>query len=102
MKTFSTTTALTLALFAFEACSDPGPISEADWDRLAGMRWGEMKAVDRPNAVAPTDLDSDKAATLGRLLFFDTKMSGSGNISCNTCHEASTSGADPRGLTSSM
>lgn len=39
--------------------------------------------VDSTNAVA----DDDRAAALGRTLFFDENLSGPGTISCATCHE---------------
>ncbi|MCK5922141.1 MAG: hypothetical protein KAG66_14455, partial [Methylococcales bacterium] len=32
---------------------------------------------------------SDKKAELGKMLFFDTRMSGDGSMSCNSCHPAS-------------
>ena len=38
---------------------------------------------DRTNAVA----DDPRAAELGRRLFFDTRMSANGAISCATCHQ---------------
>ena len=37
--------------------------------------------------------DADKV-TLGKQLFFDTRLSGEGNISCNSCHNLKTYGVD--------
>ncbi len=37
--------------------------------------------------------DADKV-TLGKHLFFDTRLSGEGNISCNSCHNLNTYGVD--------
>src|SRR5438874_7561234 len=37
---------------------------------------------DKTNAVA----DDDRAAQLGKLLFYDKRLSGSRNVSCSTCH----------------
>lgn len=41
----------------------------------------------------PTDLDEDKAE-LGKKLFFDPRLSLSGWISCNSCHNLSMGGSD--------
>jgi len=35
-----------------------------------------------------------KKVTLGKYLFFDTRLSGEGNISCNSCHSLKTFGVD--------
>ena len=42
-----------------------------------------------PPPVDPTNryADDPSAAELGRRLFFDTRVSGSGDVSCATCHE---------------
>lgn len=42
---------------------------------------------------APTDLDPDKVE-LGKQLFFDPRLSKSGWISCNSCHNLSRGGTD--------
>ncbi|HLV93334.1 MAG TPA: cytochrome c peroxidase [Aequorivita sp.] len=39
------------------------------------------------------DPDEDKVV-LGKHLFFDTRLSGEGNISCNSCHDLKTYGVD--------
>jgi len=41
----------------------------------------------------PTDLDEAKVE-LGKKLFFDSRLSKSGWISCNSCHNLSMGGAD--------
>ncbi|MDP5071505.1 MAG: cytochrome-c peroxidase [Congregibacter sp.] len=48
---------------------------------------------------APTDVDSNKAE-IGKKLFFDPRLSKSGFLSCNSCHNLSMGGAD--NLTSSV
>ena len=45
-------------------------------------RW--VKALDTTPADNPT---TDAGATLGRVLFYDTRLSGDGTYSCGTCHE---------------
>ncbi|EED33659.1 cytochrome c551 peroxidase [gamma proteobacterium NOR5-3] len=49
--------------------------------------------------AAPTDIDSNKAE-IGKQLFFDPRLSKSGFLSCNSCHNLSMGGAD--NLTSSV
>ena len=38
---------------------------------------------DPSNAVA----DNESAAKLGQLLYFDSRMSGNGEVACATCHQ---------------
>jgi cytochrome c peroxidase len=42
-----------------------------------------------PVSFPPDNPYSDEKAELGKLLYFDTRMSGDGSISCNSCHPAS-------------
>ena len=57
-----------------------------------------------PNHIAaytgPTEEQDHERAELGRLLFFDTRLSGDGTKSCATCHDAQKGLADgrPRGI----
>ena len=40
-----------------------------------------------PEEATPTDFEmSDELIDLGRMLYFEQRMSASGNMSCNTCH----------------
>lgn len=57
-------------------------------------------AVEPISAItAPTNIDADKAE-IGKKLFFDPRLSKSGFISCNSCHNLSMGGSD--NLTSSV
>src|SRR5262245_30084447 len=47
--------------------------------------------------VPPNNPMSDAKATLGRYLFYDTRLSGNGTQSCATCHEQARAFADGRG-----
>lgn len=74
---------LSLAWFFF------GPVSPAGWteDDLVVLQSLAIDALpplpaDPSNAVA----DLEAAATLGHRLFFDTRFSRNGKISCATCH----------------
>jgi cytochrome c peroxidase len=49
---------------------------------------------DPTNAIA----DDPKAAHFGRYLFFDERLSGSGEFSCATCHQPDHGFADPKRL----
>jgi cytochrome c peroxidase len=52
------------------------------------------RPADETNAVA----DDPAAARLGQFLFFDTRLSGNGEVSCATCHDPEQSFADGRQL----
>ncbi len=46
-------------------------------------------AVLPPPPFPPDNPFTEAKAELGRLLYFDTRMSGDGSLSCNSCHPAS-------------
>ncbi len=46
-------------------------------------------AVLPPVSFPPDNPYSNEKVELGKLLYFDTRMSGDGSISCNSCHPAS-------------
>lgn len=58
--------------------------SEAELQKLRSLWIGNLPPVpaDPSNRVA----DDPRAAALGRKLFFDTRLSASGYVSCATCH----------------
>jgi cytochrome c peroxidase len=48
-----------------------------------------------PDAVpAPTGLPSDERANLGRMLYYETRLSKDQKISCNNCHQLTKYGVD--------
>jgi len=51
-----------------------------------------------PIAPLPTSVDhlNLEKAKLGRILFFDPRLSSDGTISCHSCHSFDSGGADPR------
>ena len=64
-----------------------------------GSRGGSMRAVlarsEEPIQPIPISFDYDMAKIdLGKKLFFEPRLSKSGWISCNSCHNLSTGGAD--------
>jgi cytochrome c peroxidase len=59
--------------------------SAEEMERLKGLWLGGLEAVppDLTNRVA----DDPRAAALGERLFFDTRLSANGRVSCGTCHD---------------
>jgi cytochrome c peroxidase len=76
-----------IATAALAACtasdSEPG-WSEDQRKLIASLSLSKLPALpaDPSNAVA----DDPRAAALGKALFFDTRLSGNGKVSCGTCH----------------
>ena len=75
----------------------PQPWTESDLQMLQSLSLAELGPLpaDPGNAVA----DDPRAAEFGHALFFDTRLSGNGGISCATCHQPARSFTDglPRG-----
>jgi len=63
----------------------PRPWTEADVQTLESLWIGSLPPlpVDASNAVA----DDRDAAIMGNRLFFDTRLSADGTVSCATCHQ---------------
>lgn len=58
---------------------------------LASMEWAALPAqapVPKDNPMTPEKIE------LGKLLFFDTRLSANSKLSCNTCHNVLGSGTD--------
>ncbi|HSK21332.1 MAG TPA: cytochrome c peroxidase [Longimicrobiales bacterium] len=78
------------ALTGIVACAavsgQGGRWSEEELDEIASMWIGALEEVpaDPTNRVA----DDSLAAILGQRLFFDTRLSSTGTVSCATCHVA--------------
>jgi cytochrome c peroxidase len=64
----------------------PAPVLQPDVEEEAEY---PPLAVLPPVSFPPDNPFSDEKSELGRLLYFDTRMSGDGSISCNSCHPAS-------------
>lgn len=71
-----------------------GPVS--DWPAPfvdEGVNWNELGVL--PESPVEKQRDSLKhIIELGKTLFFDTRLSGSGKISCATCHQPALNWAD--------
>ncbi len=80
--------------FALNACDGCGGGDDAATDDPAAS----AAAAPSPFAALPDPdpaLDMAKVE-LGRRLFFDTRLSGDGTLSCATCHAMEHGGAEPR------
>jgi len=60
----------------------------------SGVQWQEMAALPRDNAWM--DGLKDPETQLGKLLFFDPRLSRSNQISCSSCHEPDLAWGDGR------
>jgi cytochrome c peroxidase len=95
---------LSVAMFAVVACADAAPpkvpslpsqpagyVKYAIEDLPAQFKNGEVAALDNTPA---DNLLTDSGATLGRVLFYDTRMSHDGSTSCASCHHQSSGFSD--------
>lgn len=71
------------ALLALGGCSEPD-FTQAQVQVIASLSRASLPPLpaDPSNAVA----DDPRAASLGKMMFFDTDMSPSGQVACSTCH----------------
>lgn len=80
------------------AAPAPAPASTAVAPEPARpkMSYAKLVAFFRPSAsqAAVAQKDSPERIALGRMLFFDTRLSKNHDISCNTCHDLASFGVD--------
>jgi cytochrome c peroxidase len=77
------------------ACS-PAPAPEPEQDAAPEIT-PQMLAIfgDLPEEAAPTNYEmSDELIDLGRMLYYEPRLSFNGNMSCNTCHGLNNYGMD--------
>lgn len=67
-------------------------VKYANEDLPAHFKNGEVAALDNTPA---DNLLTDAGATLGRVLFYDTRLSHDGSTSCASCHKQSSGFSDP-------
>jgi cytochrome c peroxidase len=77
---------------ATEAAEDAAPFTPAEVQRILRHSPVPPLPPDETNAVA----DAEGAARLGRRLFFDTRLSGDGRLSCASCHDPARGFTDGR------
>jgi cytochrome c peroxidase len=81
---------LLLALAAPMAAEEPVVFTDAEVKRLLQHSPLPAPPADETNAKA----DDPAAARLGRALFFDARLSGSGRLACASCHQPERSWTD--------
>jgi cytochrome c peroxidase len=76
---------LAAAVIAWWAVTSPTLWSEAEKNTLRGLWIGSLPALppDPSNAFA----DNQQAAEFGHKLFFDSRFSSNGEVSCASCHQ---------------
>lgn len=62
----------------------------------SGVQWSELAAV--PYDASFYDEQQKPLAVLGKLLFFDPRLSGSNQISCSSCHDPQLGWSDGRDI----
>lgn len=71
--------------------AEPGPFAK-NMQSWAKTNLGALPEL----AESPTNPLSEEKVDLGRMLYFDGRMSAAGDVSCNTCHELTQFGIDVR------
>ncbi|MCP1365903.1 cytochrome-c peroxidase, partial [Halomonas sp. BBD48] len=61
---------------------------------LAAPAWADRIAEEPIKPIEPATVDAPLKVELGKKLFFDPRLSRSGFISCNSCHNLSLGGSD--------
>ncbi len=100
MATRLTVLAIGFAFVVWAACLDAsGKAHEWTPAQLDELRSLSLLALD-PLPPDPTNrvADDPRAAALGQRLFFDTRLSASGLVSCGTCHQPERGFQDGRAL----
>ena len=86
--------ALLVSAAAAGAAAEPVTFTTEERQLIASLRADESANQDKTNAA----LANCNAQALGRLLFFDERLSRSGRFSCATCHEPSRNWTDGRAV----
>lgn len=81
----------TLVLILATACGVAGPETALS---LESVRQGPWETLPAEPPIPPDNLQTDAKVELGKLLYFEPRLSMSGVISCHTCHNLSLGGTD--------
>jgi cytochrome c peroxidase len=75
-----------LCVAALAACASPvgSSLTGAEEKALASLSLGDLPPL--PESPSNAVADDQDAANLGHALFFDTRLSRNGEVSCATCH----------------
>ena len=95
-KTLRAATGASLILLAL-GCSPNGEDLDAE-DIDALMPLSGLSSSDLPASPTNSHADDDDAARLGQRLFFDQRMSATGDIACASCHDPDHAWSEPRAV----
>ena len=100
LRTTLAVTTLAAATVAFTAAAAGARWSAAERTMLASLTLSNLP----PLAADPSNrwADDTAAASLGRALFFDTRLSQNGKVSCGSCHQADKEFQDGTALASGV
>lgn len=76
----------------FKAEANSTPLSDAD--KALVQKAGAVLGILKDKADNPNNVLNDDKVLLGKMLYFETRLSKSGWISCNSCHNLATYGVD--------
>jgi len=94
-------TCVVLGAVALRAVASPPEPVKAPTPEPAPLAYEKLVAFFQPPppaSGAPTPEDTEARIALGRMLFFDARLSKNQDISCNTCHGLATYGVDREAL----
>jgi cytochrome c peroxidase len=84
---------INVTMLQFTTAADESKIGYGRGGRMSGS--SKSARSDEPIKPIPINFDYDRAKVeLGKKLFFEPRLSKSGWITCNSCHNLSTGGAD--------
>lgn len=88
--------AISLGGLLFVACGEAEEEAPADETTLPELTAQTLAIFGTmPTEVAPTNYEmSEELVDLGRMLYYDTRLSANENMSCNTCHGLTNYGMD--------
>jgi cytochrome c peroxidase len=89
-KTHETATPAPSALAVPSGSAEQGPSASAEIDEGRTESFGPLPTV----VSTPTNPLSDEKIALGRMLYFDERLSKNHDVSCNTCHVLDKYGVD--------
>ncbi len=69
---------------------------------LVGLAWGQNSALPEKAPVPKNNPQTKDKIELGKMLYFDPRLSSDGTVSCNSCHNVMAGGSDNRSFSSGV
>lgn len=79
---------------SFVACKKGDNSKNKQEEKPESELLAKAKVLFQPLSSVEYEIPADNKVKLGKYLYFDTRLSGEGNISCNSCHDLNTYGVD--------